>query len=378
MVETSLDPKPAVVFVDDERWYSFLQLAAILQRAGLRTVRISVGPSMWRPENLLFSRNVFLAESPSPEQLAEILANENVVDVQPTERLAKTSYSALDLLPQPQRSNIWAGRLAILDKQNNETLFREIGLRSPESLPVGTTPENEAVARLSLPIVLKRRIGSSGSGVKVFTSLEDLREYVAAIESPDEWLYEQFIQGRSFVYAACVSDEGIDVMATYKVLEREHLSGPSSVMEFQTDPHLVESGRILINALHIRGLICFDIIRDSNDVDWIHDVNPRVFGGLTTCQLAGFDFRGAYLRCLGVDVDVQSSPLDTPTTISFGFPEGGRELLRSAPYRVSWVRALRWIWSHWRLLGSRYFLAFVIDRPVTAWRHYFKRSEHQR
>jgi|SRR5665213_217288 len=378
MSEMSFDQRPAVVFVDDARWYSFLQLAAILRRAGFRTVRVSVGRAMWRPENLLFSRNVFLAAPPSPEQLAEILAKENVVDLQPTERLAQTSYSALDLLPQRQRSDIWAGRSTILDKLNNATFFRELGLRTPESLPVELTPVNEAVARLSLPIVLKRRIGSSGSSVKIFTSPEELREYVAAIESPDEWLYEQFIPGRSFVYAACVSDEGIDVIAVYKVLEREHLSGPSSVMEFQTDPRLMETGRTLIEALHIRGLICFDIIRDSNDVDWIHDVNPRVFGGLTTCQLAGFDFRGAYLRCLGVGVDVQTSPPDTPNSVSFGFPEGKKDLLRSAPYRVSWVRTLRWIWSHWRLLGSRYFLVFIIDRPVTASRRFFNRSEHQR
>src|SRR5665213_2026335 len=288
MSEMSFDQRPAVVFVDDARWYSFLQLAAILRRAGFRTVRVSVGRAMWRPENLLFSRNVFLAAPPSPEQLAEILAKENVVDLQPTERLAQTSYSALDLLPQRQRSDIWAGRSTILDKLNNATFFRELGLRTPESLPVELTPVNETVARL------------------------------------------------------------------------------------------METGRTLIEALHIRGLICFDIIRDSNDVDWIHDVNPRVFGGLTTCQLAGFDFRGAYLRCLGVGVDVQTSPPDTPNSVSFGFPEGKKDLLRSAPYRVSWVRTLRWIWSHWRLLGSRYFLVFIIDRPVTASRRFFNRSEHQR
>ena len=194
MLESSLDARPAVVFVDDERWYSFLQLAAILRKAGLRTVRISVGPSMWRPENLLFSRNVFLAEAPSPEQLAEILADENVVDVQPTESLAETSYSALDLLPKRQRSNIWGGRLAILDKQNNKALFRSIGLESPSSLPLISTPVIEAVAQLSMPIILKRRIGSSGSSVKLLTSLEDLQECVAAIKYPDEWFYEQFVE----------------------------------------------------------------------------------------------------------------------------------------------------------------------------------------
>jgi hypothetical protein len=31
----------------------------------------------------------------------------------------------------------------------------------------------------------------------------------------------------------------------------------------------------VINAAQIRGMVCFDIIRDTNGVDWIHDVNPR-------------------------------------------------------------------------------------------------------
>ncbi len=67
---------PTVVFVDDARWESFFQLAAILRRAGVRTVHISVGHSRWRSDRLLFDRCVSLPSPPSPEQLAEILWSE--------------------------------------------------------------------------------------------------------------------------------------------------------------------------------------------------------------------------------------------------------------------------------------------------------------
>ena len=70
------------------------------------------------------------------------------------------------------------------------------------------------------------------------------------------------------------------------------------MVEFQEDARLAESGRSVIEALNICGLACFHMIRDSDGVAWIHDVNPRVFGRLSMCQLAGFDFRGAYIHCI--------------------------------------------------------------------------------
>jgi hypothetical protein len=368
-------PKPAVVFVDDDRWESFFQLAAILRGAGIRTVRISVSPAIWRAENLLFDRNIFLLDAPSPEQLARILADEHVIDVQPTESLAVTAYAAVQMLPARQRSDLWTGRSEILDKWNIAKFVRELGLRSPETLLASLVSADEAVAKLTLPIVLKRRVGSSGSNVKVFGSIDTLREFLATLEAPSDWFYEQFIEGRSIVCAACASDDGIHVIATYEVLKRIHLRGPSSVAEFRHDPELAKSGRTLISALHMRGLVCFDIIRDSKGVDWIHDVNPRVFGGLSMCQLAGFDFRDAYLRCLGEDVNIEPSQLTFSRSTSYGFPEGRRDLLRSGSRRITWPKAIRWVYDNWKLLGSRYFFVFVIDRPTTSWRRVRDRTE---
>lgn len=373
MSASSFHPRPAVVFVADNRWWSFFQLAAVLRRAGLRTVRVSVGPSIWRPENLLFSRNVFLSATPSPELLANILANEYVVDIQPTESLALTSYEALNLLPASQRSDIWVGRPAIIDKWDLREFLDELGLQSPEALVVAFTPADEAVKQLSLPIIVKRRVGSSGSQVKVFSSLRTLREYVAEIESPTEWLYERFIEGSSFVYAACVNDSGASVIATYEVLKRAHLRGPSSVVEFRDDTALREIGKTLTNALPFRGLICFDTIRDPRGTDWIHDINPRVFGGLAMCQLAGFDFRGAYLQCIGVE-GIRPIRLGTTKSIAFGFPEGRRDLLESESLRITWPKTVNWYWRYWRILGTRYFLVFALDRPITAWRRLRDRS----
>lgn len=357
---------PAVVFVDEGRWESFSQLAAILQREKIRTVRISVGPPGWRAEHLLFDRNVFLDSSPDPLQLSQILSSEYVADVQPAESMARVTYAALDLLPASQRSNTWNGRPSILDKWYVSGVLRDIGLRTPETLLFETTSPAEAVAQLSLPIVLKRRVGASGSNVSVFETLESLQDYVETLDHPHEWFYEKFIEGESLVCASCVGDDGIDVIATYDVIKRIYVRGPSSVVEFHHDARLEESARQLVGALPMRGLMCFDVIRDNGGVDWIHDVNPRVFGGFAMSQLVGFDFRGAYVRFLSGRGSVSPSHFNASTGKSFSFPEGRRDLLRSEHRFTAWRRTSLWIWRNWQLLGSRYFLFFLIERPMSS------------
>jgi hypothetical protein len=334
--------------------------------------------SGWQAQDFLFDRSVSLARPPSPEQLSKILTGEYVADVQPTESLAMTTYAALDLLPAAMRSDTWVGRSQILDKWNISDTLRDLGFRTPDTLLADATSPSDAVALFSLPIVLKRRVGSSGSNVGVFTSLKSLQEFASTLDSPDQWFYERFIHGRSLVCASCVSEGGIDVIAIYEVLKRIHLHGPSSVVQFHDNSRLAKSGATLIGALNIRGLVCFDMIRDSNDVDWIHDVNPRVFGGLSMCQLAGYDFRGAYIRVLTGRGEIRPSQHQLPRTAAYGFPEGRKDLFRSEPRATAWLRTIQWIWRNWRLLGTRYFFVFTIERPATSFQRARKKREGRR
>jgi len=271
-----------------------------------------------------------------------------------------TTYEALDLLPASQRSDVWIGRSAFLDKWRVANNLRDLGLRTPDTLLAEFTSPIEAVAHLSLPIVLKRRVSSSGSGVEVFNTLDSLQEFVAKIERPNEWFFERFIQGQSLVCASCVGDDGIDVIATYEILKRVKLRGSSIEVEIRDDARIAEIGKIVVNAMHIRGLACFDIIRDSNEIDWIHDVNPRVFGSVSTCQLVGFDFFGAYVHHLTGQGSIEPSRHVTIKEKAFVFPYGLMEVFRSGRLGTALLRTLQWTWRYWRLLGSRYFLALAI------------------
>jgi ATP-grasp domain len=355
---------PSVVFVDDGPWESFLQLAAALRKVGIRTVHVTVGSARLRATDLLFDRTILFPDPPDAFQLAEILSNEYVADVQTTDNLASTTYAALGLLPPEHRSNLWVGRAAVFDKSCVSTVLRNAGLRTPETLPLDSTSPAEAVAQLSLPIVLKRKVSAAGVDVRVIDSYLDLELCVAKIERRDEWFFERYVAGSSLVCASCVSEDGIDVMATYEVLSRTSELGPSSQVRFYKDEKLAETGRQLIATLRLTGLACFDVIRDSDGTDWIHDVNPRVFGSFAMCQVAGFDFLGAYLRCLTGTGTVKANRNGLSTMDGFAFP-GGRTALYGSGHAAAWWRLYRWTMAYRRYLGSRYLL-FLAARQLSA------------
>jgi hypothetical protein len=378
MLDDTHRARPTVVFVADAPWESFFHLAAILRKAGFRTVRVSVGQSSWQANRILFDRHVSLPFPPTPEELAETLSNEYVTDVQPTESLAMTTYAALNLLPSSQRSDIWIGRSAFLDKWSVANAVRHLGLRTPDVLLADATSPIEAVDKLSLPIVLKRRVGSSGSDVEVFNTLESLQAFVAKIECSSDWFFEQFIEGQSLVGASCVGDHGIDFISVYEILKRFNVRGASIMIKIRNDTKIVETGRLLINSLHIRGLVCFDIIRDSNGIDWIHDVNPRAFGGLSMCQFVGFDFCGAYIRFLKGRDSIEPSRADTSEVKAIVFPHGWKEVFRSGQPWTAWFRISQWTWQYGRLLGLRYFLSLAIRGPATKLHKNWKRLRIRR
>jgi ATP-grasp domain len=354
------DPKPAVVFIDDGPWENFFHLAAALRKSGTRTVHVTVGPAGWQPDHLLFDRTVTLPVGPDAGRLAEVLSTEYVADVQTAETLATTTYAALSLLPTARRSDLWAGRSDLLDKFAVGPVLRDIGLRTPDTLPASVSGRN-AVAELSLPIVLKKRVGASGVDVRIIDSLGELEEALAQIECLDEWFFERYVSGRSMVCAGCVSDDGIQLIATYEVLQRKYPLGPSSEVKFHDDATVTETGMQLMSALKVRGFICFDIIRDADGTDWIHDVNTRIFGGFSMCQSAGFDFLGAYRRCLAGHGPVEPTRLGVAGTREFTFPGGRRDVFRAGPQRT-----IQWARRHENLLGSRYLL-FLLLRRSSAW-----------
>ena len=122
---------PSVIFLDDCRWHAFHQLAPELRRAGVRTIRVSTeGRSKTRvTSQLLFDRYAVLPDVSDDRVLKEILAEENVVDIQFAESLGQLVGANTDLL-RPEVAEQMRRRLAVLDNSG-----RRVCSTTPESVP---------------------------------------------------------------------------------------------------------------------------------------------------------------------------------------------------------------------------------------------------
>ncbi len=364
---------PCVVFVDDSRWAAFHQLSPLLRRAGVRTVRVSVGSQTGSriASRLVYDRCEVLRDAADTAGLRAILADEQVVDVQYVEALGELVRSGLDLLDPTIAARI-RQRLAIQDKFFAAELFAAAGVRTPAVVPVGDTSPEEIAARFGFPAVVKDRVGSAGANVLIAGDLDALS---AAVRSPDALgvsrYYEQFVDGDKLNYAAAVSDAGCEQEIAYRVIRWLMPAGTASEVQTIADPRLVAIGRHAVEVAGCTGLMNMDVIRDHDGRDWLIDFNARAFGGAICFRSAGIDLSQGYLRALGQ----RSAPVGRATGIAgVRFPvfptclgaviEGGRmrrvvgPFLREArPYR-------RWI-------GARYWLseALAIADAVRTSRH---------
>jgi hypothetical protein len=57
---------------------------------------------------------------------------------------------------------------------------------------------------------------------------------------------------------------------------------------------MAETGRGVVDALGITGIMNLNVIRDGDGRDWIHDVNPRVFGSFIAFRPRGIDLLQSY------------------------------------------------------------------------------------
>jgi len=292
---------PCVVFVDDSRWAAFHQLAPLLRRAGLRTLRVSVGARGGSriASRLVYDRCEVLVDPADVGGLRAILAGEDVIDIQYVEALGELVGSCLDGVDPRVAAHI-RQRLAIQDKLTAATLFAEAGVRTPAVMPLGEASPAEVAAQFGLPIVVKDRVGSAGANVVIAHDLNALVRAVAdgAVPVSDRY-YEQYIAGEKLNYAAAVSDAGLEQELAYRVIQWLMPAGTAAEVQTIDDPQLEAFGRQAVEVAGCTGLVNIDVIRDREGRDWLIDFNARAFGGAICFRMAGVDVSQGYLRALG-------------------------------------------------------------------------------
>ena len=88
--------------------------------------------------------------------------------------------------------------------------------------------------------------------------------------------------------------------------------GPASEIRVLDDTELRKTGIRVGEALDLSGMVNVNVIREAEGQDWVHDVNPRIWGSAVSFRLVGIDFLGACITWLcGVDtVQSQATPVE--------------------------------------------------------------------
>jgi len=349
---------PSVVFLDDCRWNAFHQLAPRLRRAGVRTIRVSTESRRKTriASRLLFDKYAILADESDVEVLREIMAGEDVVDIQFAESLGDLVAKNADLL-RPDVAKQVGRRISVVDKFVAAGLFAAAGVRTPEVVPVADATPAEMAERFGFPIVVKERVGYGGERVSIIRDLETLGAATSGDDgSTGDLFYEQYVDGTKLDYAAVVSSTGIEQELAYHVTRWRQPVGRASEVETIEDDQLVAFGRRALEVVGCTGLVNMDVIRDDKGVDWLIDFNARAFGGSGSFLAAGIDTSEGYLRAIGlrtipptrtspvIGVRIRVFPTCLEDVISSGsIPRTALAFLRaSAPY-LGWLGLRYWL-----------------------------------
>jgi hypothetical protein len=350
---------PSVVFLDDCRWNAFHQLAPRLRRAGVRTIRLSTeGRRKTRVASwLLFDRYVIVSDESNPEALREILASENVVDIQFAESLGQLVRDNCDLL-SPDVAEQVGRRLAVLDKLEASRLLSAAGVRTPAVVKVADGSPGEVAEQFGFPVVVKESVGYGGERVRIAHDIDELVAAASALDSGSYTVfYEQYVDGTKLDYAAVVGRAGIEQEIAYRVKRWREPVGGAIEVETIEDPELTGFARRALEVVGCTGLVNMDIIRDKNGSDWLIDFNARAFGGAGSFVVAGVDTTEGYLRAIGQRTTLPAGKRPAAGVRRRVFPTCLEDVIDSGSIVGTAVAFLRESFPYLRWLGFRYWLS---------------------
>ncbi len=340
--------------MDERGWDCFFQLSAGLRRAGFRTVRVTTTPYRRVAGQLCFDRTVGLSSPEELDGLAEIVDGEQVVDVQVVDALSvPTARGLARLVGNPALAD-WQARAATVDKPWVAERLQEAGLSVPAEINGDVAGADQVIETLGLPVVHKVRTGSGGEGVVIVTSRDQLEQILVRGRHTGSTFFEQFIDGRHLQFAGVTMEGREGLFVTYETLARKGHMGPASELRCVDDPRIDAAGRDAVAALGIRGPVNINFIRDAEGVDWLHDVNPRLWGSVVSFRAVGLDFLAAYIAYLR-GARRFDAPWGAPSTQRIqAFPAAFQIPLEGASPLADQWRFVRGAWPYLRWAGPRY------------------------
>ncbi|MGB7051644.1 MAG: ATP-grasp domain-containing protein [Acidimicrobiales bacterium] len=348
-------PGPAtILFVDNRNWGCFFQLESGLRRAGFRTVRVTTGAVSRSASALCFDRTLRLRSADELERLPEILEGETIIDVQVTESLAVATFGALAAISDSPHRATWARRRAAVDKLYVSDVLHRRGVHTPETVPAYLTSAEYVADVLGLPVVHKPRRGSGGAEVSIVRTMKGLREILAGEGGTEDYFFERFIDGDPLQFSGVISKGRALLNVTYQTLDRRCDNGPASMIRCIEDMPLEHTGELVARTLGIDGMINVNVIRDAEGRDWVHDVNPRVWGSCLAFRSASLNFCEAYVGYLKGTAPLEPHHRAAAGSELMVFPAALESSKIGGANGYGVLPFAKGVWPYLRWLGPRY------------------------
>jgi len=327
----STSERPTVVFIDSIPWESFCSLAAALRQHGIATARITAHRKerfqrlVQQAERVVFGPTRVLITRPEDtgealelewDSLVDILPS-TTIDIQASDVLAAMILESGDPAERFLR-RVGTGHdpMQIIDKWKAKQLCVELGIPTPKG--------SDVCASDAFPIVVKARVGSGGSEVRIAHNREEMQAYWDELTTDFGVtpILEAFHSESTIRFGGVAKDGQLLAGSAYEARPEPNLPlGPSRTARLLDMPDLVSDVQKIIAATEYTGFICVDYVNDPDGPPLANDINPRAFASWAALQCAGVDVVGAYVHSVGLGPSPTAGTVDYETAFNmFTFP----------------------------------------------------------
>jgi Biotin carboxylase len=365
-----------VLFVSDEQWNCFNQLAAVLRRHGIRPVRVLTERNGRRGlltrlmDCLVYAGVVDLGRPSGVADLRRLVATGQVLDLQIDER----SFQSIDPGSVAARElarldgSRWHTRAAVYDKVALAERLHAHGIPLAPLISADEVSPEEAIGQFGLPIVVKCRWGTGGTEVRIAADVSELVAAVASLGGDrSQIFYQRHIDGDLVGYGAVVRNGSpIQEFAALELKSVADPLGPTAHARATGDARVLTAGREVLGVLGTEGFFSAEFMQARDGSLFFIDVSTRVWGNFLCWTAVGLDLTEGYLHAIGV---VSTPPAVTGPQddgLVTVFPAALSDVFRSD----AWTTAVRATWrdarSYLPHVGVTYCtlaaVALVVDR----------------
>ncbi len=191
----------------------------------------------------------------------------------------------------------------VLDSFADKLRFSEILEREeiphPKLIrPRGVPLDEDQLAGIKLPVLVKPRDLEGGNGIRLCESPRQVIEYLADQSDPLNFFIQEFITGPDLSCSVLSQNGEILAYTIQRVIVPSHKPfGPSAAVEFIHDEAVLDSIQRLVRAVQWSGVVCFDLVFDEEAKEAkVLEANPRYWRSLLGSLSAGINF--PHLACL--------------------------------------------------------------------------------